>query len=35
MDLVEVNPSLARSQAELDTTVEAAVEVVLAALGNP
>jgi len=35
MDLVEVNPSLAQNQSEIDTTVEAAVEVILAAMGDP
>ena len=35
LDLVEVNPVLAKSQEELDKTVEAALEVILAALGKP
>ena len=35
LDLVEVNPSLATSQAEVDTTVDAALEVILAAVGRP
>ena len=35
MDLVEVNPSLGNSQKDIDTTVEAAVEVILAAMGDP
>ena len=35
MDLVEVNPALATSKEELNKTVEAAMEVILAALGKP
>lgn len=34
LDLVEVNPRLAKSQADLQATVDAAIEVILAAVGE-
>ena len=35
LDLVEVNPELATCKQDLDKTMEAALEVILAALGKP